>query len=390
MKNIILFAALSISGAISLAQPIPPATIKDSVIGWMKVYHFKGFTTTKKVDDKLYSAAQLSLCDTFANWIQASYLPKGGLGDVKKSVGEQLGLYNQHIAGQPQSYGAYAKTYTELKYNSSRKLEPYTNSHIWWTVFANLVPGEWAVRNLCTPRQFYFTMPGAATEESDEKIKRQLDISAEPSIKPYISCWVKNLGYGRGKEYVILCKDNRSPFVPLTKGDLLAQWETAIPRFYEAEKAKIYEQNKGNQRSIDYFMKYLDEKNERFVTGLKKHREKYKNRLDETALTSRQPSVYDFEFDKDIFSNNGLTGTEHTTGRVPVYTIDPVMAELCKKDKPQWIVIGWDYYPGDPVEQQQHDAIIHNFNFEYVYNFFFDPVKVKGQPYKPLRNPAGK
>jgi len=70
------------------------------------------------------------------------------------------------------------------------------------------------------------------------------------------------------------------------------------------------------------------------------------------------------------------------------YKIDPEIAELCKKDKPQWILVQWDYYPGDPAEKQQHDAIINNFNFEYVYNFFFAPEKVKGQPYKPSRDPA--
>ena len=39
-----------------------------------------------KVDAKLYSANQISICDSLANWIQASYMPKGGLGDVKKAV----------------------------------------------------------------------------------------------------------------------------------------------------------------------------------------------------------------------------------------------------------------------------------------------------------------
>jgi hypothetical protein len=35
-----------------------------------------------------------------------------------------------------------------------------------------------------------------------------------------------------------------------------------------------------------------------------------------------------------------------------------------------------------------HESIINNFNFDYVYNYFFDPEKVKGQPYKPLRSPG--
>jgi hypothetical protein len=134
----------------------------------------------------------------------------------------------------------------------------------------------------------------------------------------------------------------------------------------------------------------LHKKIERFTTGLKGNREKYKNRLGELALTSKQPDLSDLDNRRDVFSNGYLTDAESTLGRYPVYKIDPAMAELCKKDKPQWILVSWEYYPVDPTEKQQHEAIINNFNFEYVYNFFFDPEKVKGQPYKPLRSPSFK
>jgi hypothetical protein len=166
MKKLVVLSLLFVSAMSSIAQPIPRQSIEDNVIGWMKVYHFKGAKEPKKVDDKLYSAAQLSICDSLANWIQASYMPKGGLGDVKKSVSEKLGLYNQHTAGMPQMYGAYAKTYIELKYNSSHKMEPLTNSHIYWGVFANQVPGDWPVMDICTPTQYYFTMPSFESSEN--------------------------------------------------------------------------------------------------------------------------------------------------------------------------------------------------------------------------------
>jgi hypothetical protein len=37
------------------------------------------------------------------------------------------------------------------------------------------------------------------------------------------------------------------------------------------------------------------------------------------------------------------------------------------------------------VNKRLHDAIIHHFNFEYLYNFAFAPEKVTGLPYAPLR-----
>lgn len=197
------------------------------------------------------------------------------------------------------------------------------------------------------------------------------------------------MGFGGGMEHVLLCKDNKSPFIKITKGEYLQALEAAIPKYYEAEKKKIYEQNKDNQRSIDYFMKTLNEKNERMISGLKKTRARYTDRLGELASTSTQPGLNDLEF-SDVFSNGSLTDVESTSGRVPVYKVDPAMAELCKKDKPQWILVSWGYWPVDPTEKQQHEAIINNFDFGYVYNFFFDPEKVKGKPYQPLRSPVYK
>lgn len=390
MKKIILLCLLFISVLTTYAQPIPPESIEDSVIGWMKIHHFKGTKEPLKVDDKYYSVAQLSISDSLANWMQASYMPKGGLGEIKKFVSPKLGLYDQHNAGKPQSYGAYSKTYVELKYNSSHKIEPFTNSNVLWNAGANQIPGNWSVRDICTPTQYYFTMPTAETEEDDEHVKKLLDLTKNPSTQRYITFWVKNMGFGRGWENVLLCKDNKSPFVKITKGEYLQALEAAIPRYYEAEKKKIAEANQGVQKRIEVDIKYLDAKIERLTSGLKKNKEKYKNRLSELALTEAQPGLMDLDTDRDIFSNGYLTDTESTSGRYPVYKVDPVVAELCKKDKPQWILVSWEYYPGDRHEQQQHEAIINNFNFDYVYNFFFAPEKVKGQPYKPLRSPVFK
>ncbi|HEY9362383.1 MAG TPA: hypothetical protein VIQ00_03905 [Chitinophagaceae bacterium] len=390
MKKIFILSLLCIYYFISFSQLVPRQSIEDSVLGWMKVYNFKGAKAGMKVDDKVYSIMQLSLCDSFANWMQASYMPKGGLGDVKKLLREKLGLYNQHTAGKPQSYGAYSKTYFELKYNSSRKLEPFTNSHTWWDISANKIPGNWPVRDICTHAQYYFTMPTAETEVDDEKIKKLLDLKNNVNIKPYISFWVKNMGFGGGTENVILSKDNKSPFIKITKAEYLQALETAIPLYYEKEKKNIYEARQGNQKDIAFFLKQLDEKIEEFNTGLKKNKEKYKSRLGELATTSAQPGLADLSNGRDVFGGQYLTDAESNSERFPVYKIDPAMAELCKKDKPQWVLISWEYYINDPTEKQQHEAIINNFNFGYVYNFFFDPEKIKGQPYKPLRSPSFK
>jgi hypothetical protein len=387
MKKIFVYSITLFIANNLLAQQIPMPSIKDSLLGWMKVYHFKGSKQSTRVDDKLYSANQLSLCDSFANWIQASYIPKGGLGDVKKAVSDKLGLYNQYTAGKPQSFGAYSKTYTELKYNSAGKMEPYTNTHTWWGIYANGVPGDWPVRDICTPSQYYFTIPTAATQEYDEEIKKQLDISAYPCIKTYISFWVKNMGFGGGKEVVILCKDNKLPFIKISMAEYLQLLENAIPVFYEAEKKRISEAEQGVQQRMAVSVKHLDEKIAGYKNCINKNREKYSGRMNEPAMTRPSPGLSDLGNGKDLFNGQDLTDPEPNAPLYPIYKIDPGMAARCKEDKPQWVIISWSYYVHDVTEQQQHDAILNHFNFEYVYNFFFNPEKVKGQMYKPVRIP---
>jgi hypothetical protein len=84
---------------------------------------------------------------------------------------------------------------------------------------------------------------------------------------------------------------------------------------------------------------------------------------------------------------------------MPVYRVDPQMAELCKKDKPQWILMDWFWSPNQPVEKHLHESILNNFDFDYVYDFFFDTAKLRSRSngqdsrwrqYKPLRSPLYK
>lgn len=128
---------LSLSETAPSAQAIPPQSIEGQVLGWIKIYDYKGATLPIKVDQRVYSPAQLSIAQLFANWMQASYLPTGALGEVLQIRNEALGLYNQNTAALPQSYGAFAKLYTELKYGVNKRPEPLTNSHVVWTIEAN-------------------------------------------------------------------------------------------------------------------------------------------------------------------------------------------------------------------------------------------------------------
>src|SRR6187549_3366754 len=113
-----------------LAQPIPPASIADKEMGWIKVYNFPAATEPLKVDTRVYSTIQRNIAVDLANWMQASYSPVGGLGDVVRTFPRLSGAV-------PQSYGVVGKIYNQLKYGANRKIEPYTGDSFSWNVMVN-------------------------------------------------------------------------------------------------------------------------------------------------------------------------------------------------------------------------------------------------------------
>lgn len=378
----ILFVVMVLHAATSFAQQIPRQSLEDKVLGWMKVYNFTGIRPPITVDAKHYSAAQLAIGDSFVNWIQASYVPKGALGDVVRTVSTKLGLYNQDDAALPQTYGAAAKTYFQLKYDSSGKIVLYDASHLTWSITANGVIGE-PLMALNTPTQYYFLIPNfARPAPPPEPGMERYDLSNHPALKPYITYFNNAMtSINVGATNVVLSKDNKLPFIEITKGEYLDKLAGAIDRKYAKDKAAaIQGWPEGNARAS--VLRDADTKYQKRLSVLNSNRGKYGSLLQTTAeVSTLQPNEL-LENQADVFEGNG-----GSRDRYPVYKIDPAMAELAKTDKPQWIVVYWEGDLLDPVGKQLADAIINNFNFGYVYDFFFDPEKVKGQPYKPLRSP---
>src|SRR5450759_5008840 len=177
---------LSLSGTAPSAQEIPRQSLEDKVLGWIKIYDYKGATQPLKVDQRVYSPAQLSIARLFANWMQASYLPTGALGDVILIRNKMSGRFIQNAAALPQSYGAWAKLYFELKYDANKKLTPWTNSHYDWTIEANGFYGTPA-EALSTPEHFYFTLPTFAQTMADHgpgaaELQNAADASRHPVL----------------------------------------------------------------------------------------------------------------------------------------------------------------------------------------------------------------
>ncbi len=169
----------------------------------------------------------------------------------------------------------------------------------------------------------------------------------------------------------------------LTKGEYLDVLGTAIAYQDERERIRITEANQGDKVRIAREMVSQDERRARRLAAVAVNRERYKSRLQEVAETPNiQPNLL-IENHPDVFLESG-----GSRPRIPVYKVDPAMAELANTGAPQWIVVAWDSELNRPPNKRLHDAIINNFDFEFLYNYFFAPEKVKGRAYAPLRDPA--
>jgi hypothetical protein len=352
-----------------LAQPIPAASIADKELGWIKVYDFKPTSEPLKVDTRVYSAAQRNIAVDLANWMQASYSPIGGLGDVVRT-------FPRLSAAVPQSYGVVGKIYDSLKYGANRKIEPYTGDSYSWNVMVNGSFGR-SAEAINTPERYYFTIPGAVQHGFTEEIAKAVDLSGHPFLGQF-PAYLATFGTNGTRKFVLLSKDGRLPFVKLTRGEYLDAVGLAITRTYELDKKKLAEAEQGDQQRIARWITPIEERAAKRREVLAANRAKYKSRLQETAeIATVEPDIKLEEL-PDVFEGNGSSRM-----RLPVYTIDAATLERCKSDTPQWIVVSWSADLNNPVSKHLYDAVVDQFNMEYIYNRFFDPEKVKGLPYKP-------
>jgi hypothetical protein len=389
-----LFALLMGLTTTAVAAESAYDAYRDETLGWKKVYHFGPAQKALKVDDKVYSPAQISIAGQLANWMQASYLPKGGLGDVRKTALERIGLYNTYNSALPPSYGARADTFVFLKQVDGKWVNETTHSIV-WEIVANKVPENY-IDGLTNEKQYYFTIPGMDPDHLRQAGSREFeyrqvyDLSGHPVIGQYLNWVVPDFGQSVRQNVVILSGDKRMPFIQVSLGEVLDKAEAAVPVYWEKEKKKILERTQGMPRDTAFYTQSELEKIDRAKDTLTKLRAKYRGLLGDGAYLQNGNFVLsDLANGYDVFTGQKLE-IDAPMGKIhPVYKVDPELQARCKTDQPQWLSIRW-LMGGmeEPAFRHMHDAIVNNFNFDYVYDYFFAPEKVRGKTYAPRRDPA--
>jgi hypothetical protein len=391
----IILLCLTVTGPVAAQHFHPP--YENDWLGWRKVINFKGATKPLTVDEKTYSIAKISLADSFANWMYASYYPKGCLGDVTRYVTPKKNVYfERYNQAVPPSVGARVNSYIFLK-NQGGKWEPENNLGYGWTIAANEIPLASRVMDYCTEKVCVFTI----IRHNEKLIREQpnsdaardkalYDISREPNISKYIFFDMPSRNNSELKQsWVILSKNNRFPFIPVTIGEAIRFIEEAMPVKYEEERKVAVDQNSYDAAQLKQAMNNLDTKYQKARATLARVKEKYRDRLQNPAYaTYGQYVITDLANGADMFTARQVDEHADMDETTPLYRVDPELEKGCQSDQPQWIVVKW--FGGnldEPAFQHMHKQILRNLNFDYIYQFFFDPSKVKGQPYRPLHAP---
>ena len=402
MKKVILIGIVA-AAITSQAQPIyvdrigfKLESIADINIGWMKMYKYSAPPQGKTLGNRVYSAKQIGYCQQFVEWMQQTYLPKGCLGDAgyyqnaipkfsgtNSRVGNAI---NEHLAALPHLYGAFAKMYMFLKKDAAGKFVPQNNFGEYWRIEANQLQYiSLPVSFISSSAEYYFILPdikGNSKEYTgdDKAASNLMGFDNHKNIAAYRHFYVPPKKIDDNPHYiVIMTKDNELPFEKITIGEFFTQVEKQFPIWQKIDPIAD-----GNFA--------LAQKN------LARLKEKYKvkwNEIAELKLSNTQINLYTFvnatEDHDDMFDNQDIYAKEGIHSTFPVLKVKKKTLELCKTDQPQWLVIRWTTgMPNQPFNIHLHESIINNFNFDYVYNYFFDPGKVEGQQYKPLRSPSFK
>jgi hypothetical protein len=397
MKTIILIvlSAIAIS---SHAQPVyvenygfKLESIADIDIGWMEIRKHTTAPKGKQLGNRTYSARQIGYSQQWVEGMQQSYLPKGCLGDARyfqnkipkfSSTNSLRGnAINQHLAALPHMYGSSSTMYMFLKKDAQGKFAPLLNFAQYWFIEANQLQ---AISNplsfISSSDDYFFVVPDFTSQsheyEADDKAASNLKgFSSHVNIKRFKHFYVPpKVLYDNPIYVVIMTKDNKElPFENITIGEFFTEAEKQFPGWQKIE-------------SIPADSYATAQKN------LARLKEKYKNRWNDIAeieLSNTDMNLFTFvnatEGRDDMFDNNG------TNTSFPIQRVKKSALELCKTDQPQWLVIRWTMgMYNEPFNIHMHESILNNFNFDYAYNYFFDPGKVKDQPYKPLRSPSFK
>lgn len=375
MKKIKLVASFLIFFSGLNAQPNKDQRIQDSLIGWwekLSIPPTKQYTG----EQAAFTPKQQEIANTFISWMQKSYYPVGGIGTYTRR------WYKGKESFAPHQYGVdfriWSVSYMKEFLEPNGHFKPVEEEYTRYNITANAIPGSYPIYFINSPDQFLFTWPPDGYGYTDGLTNKPHAI--DPKIHPNVS---KYIIHKNEVLTVYLAPNNKLPFVQVTIGEYLQLSELALDRTLAKQKEEVYYQW-SDQKSRDDVMQYKQNDIARYKKAFQQLREKYKDRLNEPAVTRQMQIAYN----SVDGSNDPFVITEMDKANkhyYPIYKIEPSVMAKCKSDQPQWIAIDFPYETKENGNQlyEMYRSITENFNYDYAYDYFFNPEKVKGKAYQP-------
>lgn len=367
--NIKPIAGIIICGFVHLAasaQLTAEQRIQDSVIGWWsnsKYDHLKPQTDAAGKKKEIY-------VNKMVDWMKKTYTPVAGLGTTSRYIdksGYGVLCYVWNVS--------HNKMWTEP--NGNFRPIPEENTPFW--IAANRVFGSYTIPLFQKNDEYYFTMQpdGYGYDDQADKRNKKADPRIHPNAYKYLT-WVNEW------QTVYLTPNNKLPFVAITKGELLQRAEESLEMQLANEIKDVQAKWPGNKKAQDEALAYRKQTIEKYRSNIKQLRERHQSSLNEPAIIrDMQPTMYSFELDPDIFKIDAYS--KNLKHYYQVYKVDPALYTKMQSDIPQWVAVAFPFETKESGNQlfEMYTALSQNFNYDYVYNYFFDPEKVKGLPYKP-------
>ncbi|AUD00604.1 hypothetical protein [Spirosoma pollinicola] len=377
MKNSLLLISLLLSTSVLVAQPSRQQMIEDTVVGW-----FTKLTLADKPVKPLlsggqtFSIRQQEITNLFVQWMQQTYTPVSGIGVFRKRYYARKDQYFPH------AYSAFFQTF-DVDFRTLDKqghFLPEPETGVPFQVVANWIAEANPAYYLNTPSQYLFTLVPEGYMDGDAF--RKNFGGRDPKIHPNVYKYLTVVSSGGLTVYLV--PGNKLPIRQLTKGEFIQLSDESFDRYLQQKKEDVARQFP-SEKAQGEVMVLEQEKVKTYREKLKALRAKYSSKLNEPAvIQDMQPTIHTVDGFMDPFQ---IDASEKELGHAyGVYTYESTVNEKCLTDQPQWIAINFPYATKEDGRKKYelYRAITEHFNFDYVYDYFFDPSKVQGQPYKPV------
>lgn len=337
--------------------------LEEKQIGWDKSVPSNGeFPGKPTLEGFTYSKYRIALADTFISWIKKTYNPVGGLPQAYKTGIPHYSPQKNYPKGSGVYMQMWAPAYKSVTDKTIVKAQPASSYNI--SIFANYLPGLNDLFEFSTPDQLLFTCgfdaQGKFHAEKDRKNNEVYYKELQSKTGNYLVYFLN--GYCE----VVLIPGNELPFKQVTHQEFFTAAEAAINRYH----AKRTGTAAAKFKQLNY------------LAALK---EKYKEKLSEPVyLPSSNITVY--SFDKQDITKDDILQIHPGYVPIPLYTFDAKTVQLCRQDKPQWITISFPYgnEKSKTVVKEIWKSMTERFNYDYVYDYFFNTEKRNGKAYQPL------